>query len=247
MALAPLAALAGVLVALTLPAGVVAATHVAETPAPPTTAAGVVTEMSKTVGTPPIPAVPEAGSDPGAPAWEGPAPAPPATTERATAEPVTTPAPTPGDDPWGSTDGELRTQGPITPTVEGGQSYHTNLFDWSYVTVWADARDDDGYITRLVVDYGDGTPPLSFPGDPNPCEVGANGWPLASSAAVPFHPPTTHHYAQPGDYRKTVTVYSAGCDGSSEQKVVYAVPGDPPWPWPPPPPPPPIGLRGPPI
>lgn len=63
--------------------------------------------------------------------------------------------------------------------------------------VYADGSDDDGYVARLRVDFGDGSPPDTRPGDAIGCRSTPSGWPAASSGrtAAPY---PTHQYVAPG-------------------------------------------------
>lgn len=130
--------------------------------------------------------------------------------------------------------GTSTAQGPTLPTVQLDSSTPVpgHERDPYYVTLWGHAEDEDGYMTKLVVTYGDGTS-KTFGGDPNPCQTGRDGWPVSSYADLPYDPPTPHHYTKPGQYTITLTAYSAGCDGSMVQtaKATYV------WPVPEPAPP----------
>lgn len=115
--------------------------------------------------------------------------------------------------------GTTTAQGPDLPVVKVDSSTpapgHEN--DPSYVTLWGQGDDDDGYITKLVVNWGDGTS-STFAGDPNPCQRTSDGWPAASEAQVPYDPPPAHHYKTYGDFHITLYAYSAACNGSDVQR-----------------------------
>lgn len=89
--------------------------------------------------------------------------------------------------------------------------------------VWAKGTDEDGYITRIVIDFGDGSPAVIRPGESNACRPTPSAWPAASTGftVAPF---PTHHYNAPGTYTVTATVVSAGCDGAEEQSVTVSMP-----------------------
>lgn len=113
--------------------------------------------------------------------------------------------------------GVATSQGPTPPAITVGRyapAPHSD--DPSYATVYAQAWDDDGYIARLVVDYGDGAT-QEFPGDGMGCRPTSGGWPAASRAWLPSNPPPTHQYSAPGTYKVTVTAFSQGCDGRDVQ------------------------------
>lgn len=115
--------------------------------------------------------------------------------------------------------GTSTSQGPQQPTIVADRYGPAPHWDEpGYVTVYGRARDEDGYISKLVVDYGDGTTE-QFPGDASGCRTGSGGWPGASMAWTPTDPPPTHQYANPGTYKVTVTGYSQGCDGRDVQSV----------------------------
>lgn len=115
--------------------------------------------------------------------------------------------------------GTSTSQGPQQPTIKVDRYGPAPHWDEpGYVTVYGQGRDEDGYVAKLVVDYGDGTTE-QFPGDGAGCRPGASGWPAASMAWTPTDPPPTHRYASPGTYKVTVTAYSQGCDGRDVQSV----------------------------
>jgi hypothetical protein len=106
-------------------------------------------------------------------------------------------------------------QGPVLPTVQVdrfGPTPYDN--DPSWITVFARASDPDGHITKLVVDYGDGTTE-PFPNS-QACRVSESGWPESSYHQSPYNPPA-HHYEAYDTYTVTVTAYSQGCDGRDVQ------------------------------
>lgn len=73
-------------------------------------------------------------------------------------------------------------------------------------------HDRDGYITRLTLDLGDGTPPRAEDRPLHWCDDDPAYWPN-SSAGGPFE----HRYQAPGRYTVVVTVASSGCDGTAVQ------------------------------
>ena len=93
--------------------------------------------------------------------------------------------------------------------------------------VAAFARDEDGYIAGFSVNWGDGTPVETFPGDPLGCMQLPAGWPNASQRVMGATPdvtkPPLHRFGQSGAYTVTVTVRSTGCDGADEQKATGSV------------------------
>jgi len=93
-------------------------------------------------------------------------------------------------------------QGPSLPAVQVDNSTppakHPN--DPAWMTLWGHARDDDGWIRKFIVEWGDGTS-QTFPGDVGGGTRAADGWPAASEADVPYDPPrriTTRRTARSG-------------------------------------------------
>ena len=115
-------------------------------------------------------------------------------------------------------DGPSTSQGPSLPVVKFDTSTPVpgHEGDHRYVSLYAEAQERDGHLTKLVVDFGDGTS-KSFAGDQNPCRRSPDGWPTGSMVWLPHDPPPYHRYAKPGTYRLTLTAYSAGCDGRQVQ------------------------------
>jgi hypothetical protein len=114
--------------------------------------------------------------------------------------------------------GTSTAQGPSLPKVKFDSTFRTKeqQKDPNVVTLWGEAEDVDGYITKLVVTFGDGSS-KTFPGWSEPCREGMDGWPDASYGMLPYQPPHAHRYAKPGTYTLTLTAYSSACDGSEVQ------------------------------
>jgi hypothetical protein len=122
--------------------------------------------------------------------------------------------------------GASSAQGPTPPNVRFDTSVRPPDIanDISYVTVAGMVTDDDGFIKRLVLDWGDGTPAQVLPGDRGECRPSLSGWPLQSMALISSTSSfITHRYAAPGVYRVTLTAISTACDGSDEQRGVGAL------------------------
>ena len=111
-------------------------------------------------------------------------------------------------------------QGPSLPAVTVDTYMGTGRPDApNELLLGASATDADGFITKLVTDWGDGASGLRE-GDGMGCRESLSGWPRESWAPIPSgsnQAPAGHRYASPGTYRVTVTAYSAGCDGSDVQ------------------------------
>ena len=117
-------------------------------------------------------------------------------------------------------DGTSSGQGPALPVVKIDSSTPKSGHegDPAWLTLWGDATDDDGYITKLIVDWGDGTTD-SFPGDGGPCQEAADGWPAGTEAMLPGEPnPPYHHYRSYGSFRVTLTAVSTACNGSDVER-----------------------------
>lgn len=119
--------------------------------------------------------------------------------------------------------GQARSQGPSLPTVKLAEARAPDEpREPGFLKVWAQGADDDGYVSRFLVDFADGTPVETLPGDPMGCRPTRSGWPSRSLAS--FQPPyPSHRYAAPGTYAITVTVVSTGCDGGEEQTASAAM------------------------
>ena len=127
--------------------------------------------------------------------------------------------------------GPSTSQGPLLPVLQADDGrLPAQMHDPTLAVAWATARDDDGHIARFSVDWGDGTPGETFPGDPNACIQDASGWPGSSQevmGGVSATPPS-HRYLTPKPVLITVTVVSTGCDGTDPQQVSATFPWVPP-------------------
>jgi hypothetical protein len=118
-------------------------------------------------------------------------------------------------------DGPSSAQGPEPPALTLDTSpdppgpatgLHAGIFVW--------ARDPDGYISSVFIDWGDGTPVDHTDGDPLPCQLTLAGWPAPSEFHAPqSQPPFIHDYALHSNYTITVTIVSTGCDGADPQQT----------------------------
>jgi hypothetical protein len=113
-------------------------------------------------------------------------------------------------------------QGQSLPKVwvaQGGSvPGHEN--DYLYVALIGWADDADGFVRTLLLDWGDGSPEQTLPGDSLGCRPnGATGWPGPSSAMLSRTPPVWHQYYEKLTFfTVTLTAVSTGCDGSQEQR-----------------------------
>lgn len=109
-------------------------------------------------------------------------------------------------------------QGPAQPTVHPASVYP---YAPGVITLNAEARDDDGYVDRLTVDWGDGSATETYR-NPKPCTTTASGWPEASYTMLPLWMgvgPVIHRYASDTPHTVTVTVISTACDRTGEQRA----------------------------
>ena len=120
--------------------------------------------------------------------------------------------------------GTSRGQGPALPTIEASEARAPgDPVAPGYLKVWAQARDDDGYILQFTVDFGDGHAAEIRMGDPMPCRSTPSGWPAPSTASLQ-EPYPAHRYEVPGSYSVIITVVSAGCDRTEAQTAVATIP-----------------------
>ncbi len=114
--------------------------------------------------------------------------------------------------------GTTTSQGPSLPTFSGGAGVAPlgHEGDTSYVTAAGVASDDDGFISGIIINWGDGSPAEPHPGDLTACRPSSSGWPLPSQALLATGS-NAHHYSGAGTYQVTITVTSTGCDGGQQQ------------------------------
>ena len=80
------------------------------------------------------------------------------------------------------------------------------------VRVEASGTDEDGWISELRIDWGDGSTPTSITRN-EACAPGPSGWPMDPGDTEA----ATHAYPAPGEYTSTLTVTSTACDGTRAQ------------------------------
>ncbi len=125
-------------------------------------------------------------------------------------------------------------QGPASPTIKtlGNYASADHQGDPHYLPLFIGAQDDDGWISRFVVDWGDDTSPTTYVYNPFPCKaMPPTGWPAGNYVSLPSDttnpligidgqpvPSTEHFYVASGNYTVAVTVHSTACDGSQPQE-----------------------------
>jgi len=82
-------------------------------------------------------------------------------------------------------------------------------FAYTYYT----AGDDDGYVSRVSLDWGDGTAPDVIDYPLTDCHDPGTYWPRSLTRSHDG----SHQYAGPGTYTARLTVTSVGCDGKDQQ------------------------------
>jgi hypothetical protein len=136
--------------------------------------------------------------------------------------------PSPAPEPE-STEGEIATSialdqltpnGPAAPTI-GRFALNPDSNDRRHVWLGWLGYDTDGWLSAITVDWGDGTSSDSGPVDMSGCDDGKGSY-YPGTQADPndggFQ--MEHSYARRGSYVVTVTLDSAGCDGTDVQESV---------------------------
>lgn len=125
--------------------------------------------------------------------------------------------------------GDTPSNGPLTPTAYIGHEYLVT--DWmiedhgyapgqlgEVVTDFV-GQDLDGFVSRLEVDWGDGSEMLVLEANRDACTEGPNRWPQGLIRGSSTGPPPSHRYAEEGIYTVRVRTVSVGCDGSEAQEA----------------------------
>jgi hypothetical protein len=113
-----------------------------------------------------------------------------------------------------------KAQGPSRPVVALDTTLRPpgHEADLRWLSVVGTARDGDGWLRPLELDWGDGSPPQVFPEWPRDlaCQPTLSGWPLPTQLTMATGS-AIHEYAAPGTYTVTLTAVSTACDGSERQ------------------------------
>lgn len=111
------------------------------------------------------------------------------------------------------TPGGMPSNGPRRPGVYPGEYFPPKGGDRRTTYGLFGASDEDGYVSRVLVDWGDGTAPRAFAFPLSDCKDPITTWPSSRRGELR----QTHRYRRPGRYRITATVTSTGCDGQHAQ------------------------------
>ena len=118
-----------------------------------------------------------------------------------------------------ATPGPTPSNGPVQPKAflsqfwpPGGDATVVHVSEWG--------TDDDGYITRYSVDWGDGSAATVTDYSLSQCHDPGTTWPQTQNGN---HADAGHAYSQPGTYTARLTVKSVGCDGKDAQTATADV------------------------
>lgn len=114
------------------------------------------------------------------------------------------------------------TNGPRLPEVDADYGLDIEEGNHRLMRLAGRVIDRDGFTDTLVVDYGDGTAPVTYrnASESAPCDQLPNGVPngnLVFLSRIPDGPVYSHRYAADGDYVVTVRAISRGCRGGDPQ------------------------------
>lgn len=109
--------------------------------------------------------------------------------------------------------GATPSNGPLPPTVHIEDRRHLYENRASLEAIfYLGGGDEDGYVRRVVVDWGDGKSETLVAAPLSECEELPGQWPSTYLTGR-----EAHHVYAPGTYILTVTVTSFGCDGFEVQ------------------------------
>lgn len=115
--------------------------------------------------------------------------------------------------------GAVLSNGPTVPTVGGkfikgstksGDGVLTP-YTWT-VKGKLSGWDDDGWVTKITVDWGDGSTPTGYDFGTDGCTDTPTAWPQSQR-----YQSVEHAYTKQGTYSVTYSVTSTGCDGTDAQ------------------------------
>ena len=115
--------------------------------------------------------------------------------------------------------GERHSNGPDTPVATDCILNYDSVCvhaQGRHAQAFGTARDPDGFVSRLVYEWGDGTADAT-PFALSECSDPGSTRPSSPSRNVD----KGHDYSSPGTYHVTVTIESVGCDGQDVQTKRY--------------------------
>jgi hypothetical protein len=107
--------------------------------------------------------------------------------------------------------GDTEANGPLPPVAQLGHEYFVDG-DPSVLVTDVGGRDDDGWVTTLELDWGDGSDPVVLERGTAACTDPGDAW-VASS----WSSQQRHRYPAVGAYEVHLRVVSSGCDGTATQ------------------------------
>lgn len=113
------------------------------------------------------------------------------------------------------TAGSSPSNGPQVPSGSLNRNYPSGAGAAS-MTVFGYGKDPDGYVSSLVIDWGDGSNPTTVNADMSQCHDPETTWPASDGLTTGDQ---THQYAAAGTYAVTLTVRSVGCGGGDAQSA----------------------------
>jgi hypothetical protein len=113
--------------------------------------------------------------------------------------------------------GRVLANGPLPLKVSAWQSQPYEQ-DPSQAYVGFAGSDGDGYVSRLTLDWGDGSPLYVIDYPPSACESGDTYWPGSKKSEG-----ASHQYTASGSHSITVKAISAGCEGADATTATATV------------------------
>lgn len=108
------------------------------------------------------------------------------------------------------------TNGSLAPRAELRREEYTDG-----VRLGLAGSDADGWVTRMVLDWGDGSSPVVLTGGQEPCDDAPTRWPVSHWGET-----LGHRYPAPGPHTVRLTVTSTGCDGGTPQTATTVLQWD---------------------
>ncbi len=106
-----------------------------------------------------------------------------------------------------------RTNGPLQPEPSFTHEYYVDG-DRSRLVTDITGWDHDGFVYRLVLEWGDESNPYVLVRPLTDCKDAPDRWPAEDW----LQRSPSHRYARDGEYTLTLRAFSSGCDGGSKQE-----------------------------